>query len=287
MKLFRSRLPIVLAATAILTVGGWYSQAEPPAHALTLVDTGGQYGWSSPWAVSNTESTFVKTSGRCGNGHNGQMFLKNSGGDVIAGPVSVPAEWKFSQNIGFTFSAGMAAGDYEFYVDCGDLYEIHIAELVTNGGAAQFVDYIEGVINPTPVTAAPQGGSDPIVVSGGNGYGDAPVGVEEGGSAPKTSAPRVTRTKLPRSKSTVTTQPPAPTPDTTPTTVVPPAEVQHIGPTDVSKEAPKQVALELRPKDQPFPLAPLGAGAVGAALVGTAGVVRSQRRRAKALVSAS
>lgn len=279
----------MLAASAILTIGGWYSNAETPAHALTLVDTGGQYGWSSPWSVSNTESTFVKTSGRCGNGHNGQMFLKNGGGDVIAGPVSVPAEWKFSQNIGFTFSAGMPAGDYEFFVDCGDLYEIHIAEQVTNGGVAQFVDYIEGVINPTPVTAAPQGGSDPIVVSGGDGYGDAPVGVEEGGSAPKPSAPKVTRAKLPRSyKPTVTTQPPAPTPDTTPTTAaVSPAEVQHLGPTDVSQEAPKSVALELRPKSQPFPLAPIGAGAAGATIVGIASVVHAQRRRARALVSAS
>lgn len=279
-KYLKSRALLVLAASAVLTVGGWYSNSSEPSHALTLQDTGEQYGWSSPWSAPNDGSTFVRTSGRCGNGNSGQMVLRTSGGNVVAGPITVPHEWKFAQNLGFTIPAGLAAGDYEFYVDCGGQYQIYIAQQVTDGGVAQFVDYIEGVVNPTPVTAAPQSNNDPIVIPSDGNYGDAPVGVEEGGGSSAPAAPKVTRQRLPRSASRTTATTAAPAPVVETTTTAPPVQVEQILPTEITKQEPPKVAINVSKKsDGGLPLAPLAGGAIAIAAVATASIVRSLRRQ--------
>ena len=286
MKVLRSRALLILTAAAVLTVGGWYSNTSEPAHALTLRDTGLQYGWSSPWSAPNDGSTFVRTSGRCGNGNSGQMVFRTGGGNVIAGPITVPPEWKFAQNFGFTIPAGLPAGDYEFYVDCGGQYQIYMSEQVTDGGVAQFVNYIEGVVNPTPVTATPQSNNEPVVVPSEGNYGDAPVGVEEGGgSNVGTTAPRVTRQQLPRSsKTTATTAAPVPVVETT--TTAPPVEIEQILPTEVTKQEPAQVAIAVTKKSNGgLPLAPIAGGAAAAAAVAITSVVRTLRRQALQLPS--
>ena len=225
--------------------------------------------------MPNTQSTFVKTQGRCGNGHSGHVTLRDGGANVIAGPITVPAEWKFSQGYGLTVPAGLPAGDnYYVDVDCGDLYGIQAGLIVTNGGVAQLLDYVDGVVNPTPVTVAPTGGSDPVI----NDSGDVPVDVQNGPTTRVTSG--VTRsTRTNGSTAKATTPAVADTPGTTPVTVAPtpttaaPQELQ----TQVKKDAPQKIAIKVAHKKSDYPPAvPLG---IGGALVLSGGALLVKARR--------
>lgn len=165
------------------------------ANAVAVFDSGqGQYGWITPFSTPNDSSHFVKTQGRCAEGHSGQMYFRDGNQQPILGPVQVPSEWRFADGYGFQVPAGLAPGDYDVYVDCGNWNQIIVNAWITGPGTlAQLLDYRDSAapasstpvvtVPPTP-NPAPAQDSDVYVTDG----------VPSSGSsrAPRSTAPRAT-----------------------------------------------------------------------------------------------
>ncbi len=155
-----NRIGQVVALVAAVGLAGVLSLAAAhPAEAFTLFDNGqGQYGWSTPFSTPNDSSYFIKTQGRCAEGHSGRMYFRDSNQQVLFGPVQVPNEWHFADGYGFQLPAGLAPGDYDVYVDCGDWNQIIVNQWITGPGTlAQLLDYRD--------TAAPASSGPAVTVA--------------------------------------------------------------------------------------------------------------------------
>ena len=234
----RSRLNfiahLVALVAAIGLAGALSLAAAHPAKAFTLYDNGqGQYGWSTPFSTPNDASYFIKTQGRCAEGHTGQMYFRDSNQQPLLGPVQVPNEWHFADGYGFQLPAGLAPGDYDVYVDCGDWNQIIVNQWITGPGTlAQLLDYRDTAapastgpavtVAPAPAPApapSPSSEDSGVYVSDGVGSSSSKsrstrstgstVAASNTSAAPLTVAPGTEDAAAPTLAATVTREAPA------------------------------------------------------------------------------
>ena len=274
---YRSRtLRLGHLASLVVAIGLACAMSAATAHradAIAVFDSGqGQYGWITPFSTPNDSSHRIKTQGRCAEGHSGQMYFRDGNQQALLGPVHVPSEWRFSDGYGFQVPAGLAPGDYDVYVDCGNWNQIIINAWITGPGTlAQLLDYRDGVApaGSTPVVTVP-----PVATPAP--AQDSDVYVTDGAASSGSS-------RSPRSSASRLTAPPA-TPETPaaapPVTGDAPVTLETtISPDTSPTTAPKSfVAIDPRPASSSGDVA-YGVFAAGLVVVGMSIFSAVRRRR--------
>ena len=121
------------------------------------------------------------------------MAFMDAGGTMLYGAINVPNSWQFSDGYGFHLPAGLPAGDYSVFVNCGGGNEIWISQWITGPGTGiQYLDYVGGllpVVTVPPVVApAASPSAAPAPISDGSG-----ITVTNGTSGSTRSAEHPTR----------------------------------------------------------------------------------------------